>query len=102
MDPPVLFSFVLSPLFALLAVSLFPLFCPLILVLLFPWVYLSLLGLLAWGIAGGLGLPRGGITAVHVAEDLLCCLVLSFVTVGHWVIGRPLNGSCWSLVELFL
>ena len=36
-----------------------------------------------------------------VVEDV-CCFVLSFVTVGHWVIGRPLNGSCWSLLELVL
>ena len=57
-------------------VSLFPLFCPLVLVLLFLWVYLGPLGLLAWGgIAGGLGVTQGGFTAVHVVEDLLCCLV---------------------------
>ena len=41
------FSFVLSLLFALLAVSLFPLFCPLVSVLLFACGYLSPLGLLA-------------------------------------------------------
>ena len=45
-DPPVLFSFVLSSLFALLVVSLFPLCCPLVSVLLFLWPYLSPLGLL--------------------------------------------------------
>ena len=59
-DPLVMFSFVLFPLFALLAVSLFPLFCPLVSVLLFPCAYLSLLGLLAWGgVTAGLGVtPR--------------------------------------------
>ena len=35
-----------------------------------------------------------------VVEDVL--FVLSFVAVGHWVIGRPLDGSCWSLLELRL
>ena len=28
--------------------------------------------------------------------------VLSFVTVGHWVIGRPRNGSGGGLLELLL
>ena len=50
------------------------------------------------GIAGGLGVTRGGFTAVHVVVDLLCCLVLSFIIVGHWIIGRAQNGSCWSLL----
>ena len=36
-----------------------------------------------------------------VVEDVLS-FVVSFVTVGLWVIERPLNGSCWSLLELFL
>ena len=50
-----------------------------------PW------GLLAWrGIAGGLVLWR------------MFLFVISFVTVGRWVIGRPLNGSRWSLLKLFL
>ena len=33
-------------------------------------------------------------------DVLIVCF--SFVTVGRWVLGRPLNGVCWSLLELFL
>ena len=102
-DPPVLsflcfVSFVRPPGGFLVSFVL-----PLVSVLFFPCVYLGPLGLLAWGgVAGGLGVtPRR-------PHRCPCCggssllFVLSFVTVGRWVIGRPLNGSCCSLRELVL
>ena len=54
----------------------------------------------------GLFVPVGSAGVGASLVDWCCggCLsfVLSFVTVGRWVIGRPLNGSRWSLLELFL
>ena len=83
-------SFVCWPPFVCWPFPLFVCFCPWILFLLFPWVYLGPWGQLAWGgVAGGLVLWR------------MFVFVVSFVAVGHWAIGRPLNGSCWNLIELF-
>ena len=104
MDPPILFSFVfvsfVHPPGGFLVSFVFALSFGFVISL---CLILSPLGLRAWeGVAGGLGSPRGNFTAVHVVEDFLCYLVLCFITVSHWVIGRPPNGSCWSLLELFL
>ena len=57
---------------------------------------------------GGVGGSTAGGGFSRVGFGSRCCgesplfPVLSFVTVGHWVIGRPRNGSRGGLLELLL
>ena len=44
----------------------------------------------------------GGLPARNVVQDLLGCPVLSFVTVGRCLIGRPRNALGGGLLELLL
>ena len=84
-------------------VSLFCLcFLLLFFVLFFPLASQAQFVLAGWGAALlQEGYPEWSL-ASNVAEDLLCFPVLSFVTVGHWVIRRPQNGSEEGLLKLLL
>ena len=69
---------------------------------LFSWTSQVRLVLVVWGAALlEKGYPKWT-PARNVKKDLLCLAVLSFVTVGHWVIRRPHNGSGRGLLELLL
>ena len=94
---------------------LFPLFCVAVRGFpCFPWVscpflfgFVSLDFLRPLG-PGGVGGSTAGGGLSRVGFGSRCCggsplfPFLSFVTVGHWVIGRPRNGSRGGLLELLL
>ena len=96
-------SLLCSLAFVGLAVGGFLVFLELFLPLSFAFISLDFLSPLGPGSVGG-NTAGGGLSRVGFGSR--CCggsplfPVLSFVTVGHWIIGRPRNGSVGCLLEL--
>ena len=69
---------------------------------LFPWASQARLVLVVWGAHCWKRVILGGLYSSRCCGGSPLFPVLSFVTVGHWVIERPRNGSGGGLLELLL